>query len=312
MVSFAFLAVYLLYKGVGEFIHSKQRPGVLLMNVACITSLLLSLIMAARIPRLTNHGIWNLVGWIFFLASAVLYWGAVSDETKRALGSWVGLATYLPISEECKADILTPDPAAVCNIVGLMGSPLGQGALLTATTDHVTPKVVDVNVATAGFLSLALLVLIATFVLTRFKKLHCQWGGNRLFIICISIAIVFVVGNMIAHNYGNPHAPLGPVWPLVLASAAFTYLLWLSTLIFDLAFVWHRYIRHSVVEKRLLELNREKAKKTAGCRRPSHKGKPWGRYSEPHRHQVKETATAKLVLTTEAQRTQRICGELRR
>jgi hypothetical protein len=46
-----------------------------------------------------------------------------------------------------------------------------------------------------------------------------------------------------------------PVWPVVLASLAFVYLCWLATLIFDLAFIWHRYIRHSVTNDRLRQWN---------------------------------------------------------
>ncbi|HTL16219.1 MAG TPA: hypothetical protein VL793_03230, partial [Patescibacteria group bacterium] len=46
-----------------------------------------------------------------------------------------------------------------------------------------------------------------------------------------------------------------PVWPVILAGAAFLYLWWLATLVFDLAFVWHRYIRHSITNDRLREWN---------------------------------------------------------
>jgi len=46
-----------------------------------------------------------------------------------------------------------------------------------------------------------------------------------------------------------------PVWPLVLAGAAFLYLLWLGALVFDLAFVWHRYVRNSITNDRLREWN---------------------------------------------------------
>ena len=44
-----------------------------------------------------------------------------------------------------------------------------------------------------------------------------------------------------------------PVWPVLLAAAGFLYLWWLATLIFDLAFVWQRYVRHSVANQRLRE-----------------------------------------------------------
>lgn len=42
-----------------------------------------------------------------------------------------------------------------------------------------------------------------------------------------------------------------PVWPVLLSGAAFLYLWWLATLIFDLAFVWNRYIRGGMALRRL-------------------------------------------------------------
>jgi len=47
-----------------------------------------------------------------------------------------------------------------------------------------------------------------------------------------------------------------PQWPVLLAGLAFLYLWWLGVLLFDLAFVWHRYIRHSVAVHALTEWNR--------------------------------------------------------
>jgi hypothetical protein len=44
-----------------------------------------------------------------------------------------------------------------------------------------------------------------------------------------------------------------PVWPVLLASIGFLYLWWLATLLFDLAFVWQRYVRRSVANQRLRE-----------------------------------------------------------
>jgi hypothetical protein len=66
-----------------------------------------------------------------------------------------------------------------------------------------------------------------------------------------------------------------PAWPVLLSSAAFLYLWWLAALIFDLAFVWHRYIRHSVTNERLLEWNpykfdlSDKTKEAAANKRAS-------------------------------------------
>ena len=39
---------------------------------------------------------------------------------------------------------------------------------------------------------------------------------------------------------------VAPVWPVLLAGLAFLYLWWLGILLFDLTFIWHRYIRRSV------------------------------------------------------------------
>jgi hypothetical protein len=45
------------------------------------------------------------------------------------------------------------------------------------------------------------------------------------------------------------------IWPVLLAGAAFLYLWWLATLLFDLGFVWQRYVRRSITNQRLLQWN---------------------------------------------------------
>jgi len=51
----------------------------------------------------------------------------------------------------------------------------------------------------------------------------------------------------------------GPLKPIILAVSIFLYLWWLSTLIFDLTFVWHRYIRHDQGMEVLKKCRRETA-----------------------------------------------------
>jgi amino acid transporter len=55
-----------------------------------------------------------------------------------------------------------------------------------------------------------------------------------------------------------------PVWPVLLAAAGFLYLWWLATLIFDLAFVWQRYVRRSVANQRLREWGPQDLRRSAG------------------------------------------------
>lgn len=62
-----------------------------------------------------------------------------------------------------------------------------------------------------------------------------------------------------------------PIWPVVLASAAFLYLWWLGALIFDLSFVWQRYIRNAVLAHRIREATGGRAEKARGaeqCQNP--------------------------------------------
>ncbi len=54
----------------------------------------------------------------------------------------------------------------------------------------------------------------------------------------------------------NADSSTPPVWPVVLSGAAFLYLWWLGILMFDLTFIWHRYIRRSVAVRTLQQWRR--------------------------------------------------------
>ena len=56
-----------------------------------------------------------------------------------------------------------------------------------------------------------------------------------------TVAIGFIV---LVRLLGGEEAK--PTWPMLLAGLGFLYLWWLGILLFDLTFVWHRYIRNSV------------------------------------------------------------------
>ena len=50
----------------------------------------------------------------------------------------------------------------------------------------------------------------------------------------------------------------GSLWPIFVAILAFLYLWWLSSLLFDLLFVWHRYIQGDAAHKFLRQHVRRK------------------------------------------------------
>jgi hypothetical protein len=202
-----FAAVYLLYKGVCEFLGIDDEYLVLLRNVIGLATLLGALTVGARIPRLTMLRKWRLIAWLIVLAGAAQYSWVVVPETRILLGWWV---TWF----------------------GIEGNKL-----------YTTYAVIAV-------------VVILAFILPLIGGRSAYWSGTRLLIIAAGLVIAGIVGSLVAHVYVKNLGPddQGPVWPLFLASAAFLYLWWLAALIFDLAFVWHRYIRYSVIEDHLQKL----------------------------------------------------------
>lgn len=86
--------------------------------------------------------------------------------------------------------------------------------------------------------------------------------GRRALLICGGCVVVYIVLTQLFS------ASLVPTWPMLLAGLAFLYLWWLGILLFDLAFVWHRYIRNSVAIDivRQWHRGRDVARRTMGNR----------------------------------------------
>jgi len=79
-----------------------------------------------------------------------------------------------------------------------------------------------------------------------------NWG-RRCLVLVGTVVIAFLVGSRLL---GAEAAGAPPAWPVLLAGAAFLYLWWLAILIFDLSFIWHRYIRRSVAVDTLKQWKR--------------------------------------------------------
>ena len=92
----------------------------------------------------------------------------------------------------------------------------------------------------------ALLIAVSGWVLPRRQNL-----GRRWLIGFGTTVVAFVVFWQL--NAGDSTTP---VWPVVLSGAAFLYLWWLGILMFDLTFIWHRYIRRSVAVRTLQQWKR--------------------------------------------------------
>lgn len=105
------------------------------------------------------------------------------------------------------------------------------------------------------------------------EKLHLDLGINRdvgvMVFAFVLAAVMFFVSKLVpkagakpiilpgvlgilllagAETFFGDSEPV-KVWPLLLGGAVFFYLWWLAALLFDLVFVWHRYIRFSALDQ---------------------------------------------------------------
>jgi len=86
--------------------------------------------------------------------------------------------------------------------------------------------------------------------LQRFPPLRLIARGARPLLVAGGLAAASLMINRAHHFF--PTQPLTkPFWPVVLSATAFLYLWWLAIIVFDLTFVWQRYIRKAVWQKYL-------------------------------------------------------------
>ncbi len=109
--------------------------------------------------------------------------------------------------------------------------------------------------------------------LRKYPLLRLFARGMRPLLIVGGLATAALVVTRIFVATGPPprdpptlHAPTS-VWPLALAGAVFIYLWWLAALLFDLGFIWHRYVRHSVWQKHLRQARKDRIKREQQIRR---------------------------------------------
>jgi hypothetical protein len=114
------------------------------------------------------------------------------------------------------------------NIVGLRpaDAPLSQMFADFGITD-----------ARVGILILSAAIVICCSAVSR---IFSFWGV-RILLMIGGVIVVWIIISLFTHAPKH-----GAIWPVIIAAFAFFYVWWLSALLFDLVFVWHRYIRYSV------------------------------------------------------------------
>jgi hypothetical protein len=84
--------------------------------------------------------------------------------------------------------------------------------------------------------------MVATLIALLWSLCHPARGVRPLLVPGALLAI-FIVVHVLTLDPATPHAKRPSLGPVLLGSAAFLYLWWLATLLFDLSVVWHSYVR---------------------------------------------------------------------
>jgi hypothetical protein len=157
------------------------------------------------------------------LLTAVTFGARLPRLLKPGPRTFLGAAAAIAIGGVCYA-VLMPDPAA---------ERLAKSFLLFGLDSRA--------VEASGLPILSALVVLVSWIMPRKPR----WG-RRMLVCAGALVVLLIVAGRIAGATGDE-----AVWPVLLAGAGFVYVWWLGILLFDLSFMWHRYIRGSVAIENL-------------------------------------------------------------
>jgi hypothetical protein len=279
------LGVFLLFKAVQGYSHPGYDPlnrfvrfqelgvrpedgihgGTVLSAVCGITALIAGATLLARFPRLAVGKRWFAVGICAFIVGAGLYISLVPFQLRNEIGDrfWY-LGPYL------RSWAPTLGILGTTAVAGMSGYLVMSGRL-EASDRHQRWLLQGMRpLILCGTIAIGLVILSQLFP-RDMGKMKAP-GGTTISFTTNELALIKSArlshGEMtqiinahptdwssVIRNAEPVLATTPSVWPVALAGLGFLYLWWLSTLLFDLAFVWHRYVRHSVTNDRLREWN---------------------------------------------------------
>ncbi len=210
-----FAAVYFLTKGVEQYLDplsDREHPD-LLRNVLALGVLLAGVTVWLRVSQLVRSWRWHLGGAVIFAAAAWVFFFAATPTEEL---DWFNL------------------PAAVCDELSDPRLGLVAGSIVL---------LILVRLANARWLRRLLTPLFPGWLSVSPSTSHPPLFRNTIQVMLV-LAGLALLTNAIAYDWLY-HPERSAFWPLVLATAAFLYLWRLGALVFDLVFIWHRYIRHS-------------------------------------------------------------------
>jgi len=223
-----YAAIFILYKAVTDYLGNMPGPAIY-RDVLFLAFLLAGMTIAVRIPRLSSMWRWRVVGFSLFAAAVAgyvwpIYWydAPLLVDGKRVSQPLRGMQDMIAW------DVFKP-------LFEFHGLPAGYAVCALPVGA----------------------VIVVLFCMAFGRSKHNRAGMRILLSVGGAFVLLIVVGLVLTVT-DHPR----PLWPVVLGSAAFFYLWWLAALLFDLVFVWHRYIRHSAAMGDLRALQAKPAAST--------------------------------------------------
>ena len=251
LVAFALhlAGVFLLFKAVTDYLIADSKvggppPAILGQEVFLLGTLLFGITVAARLPRLVKTvGLrWHGIALVAFLFAAWLNWKYLPIDLANFLAQPMLARSLRVLGELGEIDLV--------NFLAQPMLGLNWGSIPESVTQFLTSLMARLNEIGEAVRRrpgvLALLLVAGLIALSGWwMPRRPRWARRSLIGIGALAVVLMLVGHMT-----DTHSTK-PIWPVILAGMAFLYLWWLGILVFDLAFIWHRYIRFSVAVKTL-------------------------------------------------------------
>ncbi len=231
-----FAAVYFLSKGVEQYLDPKDElphPSAI-RNVFAMGGLLAGVTVWLRITQLVRSWLWYAVGAVVYVAFATLFYFLVENTRDLA---WVGALPSLFGDKwgDPKNGLLLISAGLIVAVM------LSNARWLRRLWNLLFPRT-----ASLGAVAKSPTHMTAPDSASSEKSVSHRPAPpirNTLSFMLL-LGGVALAANAVVFAQLNPPAA-APSWPMVMGAAAFLFLWRLAALVFDLIFIWHRYIRHS-------------------------------------------------------------------
>lgn len=202
---------------------------------------------------------------VYFLYTAVASWDKTHVNSVVTAVN-VALLTFLlcGVTFAARLPRLVKRDEFMWQGFALLGFALGAAPLAIYGSRHTVPVIEALgsifNDASASGMGVLTMTVAAFFTASSGWWARRRPRQGRRWLVSLGALFALVLAVVVIRQFGEEHPEQNeaqPVWPVLLGLLAFVYSWWVGILTFDLAFLWHRYVRGAVAKKALDDWNRE-------------------------------------------------------